>query len=319
MRQDSLRSTGGGRATARYDVEALMLPSDYDDDDDNDGSSSGGGGGGGGLAGNKNKTKVTLHLTKLPSTIASDAEFVFLNDKTFNPAMVKDLVLLASEPDVMNDDDSDGFALLSINLKSGLTRGLQRKKGGIVHQLSASNSTSPLHGRQLTAPKSDRKFTCGVDHAHSTRHGGTPENSQQTPSLRSGIQTIPKVGQALESTLASDASTFIINVLVAVDSEFIQKQGGTDSAVEYINWLMGATTAILEPEVGARLNVVKIEETDVFRGSTTLDEGLETMRKGFEGTVDKDGNVNLVHALLGRHIGGGIAYVGEFVTLISVP
>lgn len=275
----------------------------------------------------ENNSAIMLHLTKLPSIITTDTEFVFHPGRVFERDMVNDLAILASDPDSDihddDDDDSGGFTVLSVNLKSGDTRGLQRKKGGQIQQLSSpqkshpdsssdaaadstTTSSSPLHGRMM-AQQSDRKFSCGVDHAHSTPHGhgNTPE--MKTSNLRSA--TIPQA-QAMESSMASDTTTFVINLVVAIDADFINIQGGTGPSVEYINWLISATNAILEPEVGARLKVVKIEETDVFESANELDDGLTAMKKNFAGTIG--GNKNLVHALLGRHIGGGIAYVGEY-------
>jgi hypothetical protein len=309
LRKD-IRSTNGG-GTTHFDIEASLTP---EGDNDTQG-------------GRKNATM--LHLTKLSSTITTDTEFLFHPGRTFEQDMVNDLAILASDPDAaVHDDDAndDGgaFVILSVNLKSGDTRGIQRKKGGQILQLSspphspapnASSATtsSPLHGRSMVQ-QSDRKFTCGVDHAHSTPHGhGSSSNGgttpAKTPSLRSA--TAPQA-QAMATSLASDTSTFVINLVVAIDTDFLNLQGGTGPAVEYINWLISATNAILEPEVGARLKVVKIEETDIFNSANSLDDGLNAMRKHFSGTIG--GNKNLVHALLGRHIGGGIAYVGENIS-----
>lgn len=275
----------------------------------------------------ENNSAIMLHLTKLPSIITTDTEFVFHPGRVFERDMVNDLAILASDPDSDihddDDDDSGGFTVLSVNLKSGDTRGLQRKKGGQIQQLSSpqkshpdsssdaaadstTTSSSPLHGRMM-AQQSDRKFSCGVDHAHSTPHGHGNTPATKTSNLRSA--TIPQA-QAIETSMASDTTTFVINLVVAIDADFINIQGGTGPSVEYINWLISATNAILEPEVGARLKVVKIEETDVFESANELDDGLTAMKKNFAGTIG--GNKNLVHALLGRHIGGGIAYVGEY-------
>ncbi len=309
MRKD-IRSANGGGAT-HFDIEASLTP-------EGDNAAQGGG-----------KNAIMLHLTKLPSTITTDTEFLFHPGRAFEQDMVNDLAILASDPDaaVHDDDANDGggtFAILSVNLKSGDTRGIQRKKGGQILQLSstphshiepnASSATtpSPLHGRRMVQ-QPDRKFTCGVDHAHSTpngRHGSSSSGGATTPLKTTFLRsaTVPQA-QAMTTSLASDTSTFVINLVVAIDTDFLNLQGGTGPAVEYINWLISATNAILEPEAGARLKVVKIEETDIFNSANSLDDGLNAMRKHFSGTIG--GKNNLVHALLGRNIGGGIAYVGE--------
>ena len=109
---------------------------------------------------------------------------------------------------------------------------------------------------------------------------------------------------------------FVINLAIAIDAEFIRRQGGsTETAVEYIDWLISACNVIFYKELDVQLNVVRVEEIDIFENVNTLRDGLKTMRLHYQeqrytnSMVGTHGSVNLVHALLGKDIGGGIAFI----------
>ena len=79
---------------------------------------------------------------------------------------------------------------------------------------------------------------------------------------------------------------------------------------EYANFLVSAAKLVFEDEISARLNVARIEETDAFDSLSGLRDGLRMARTRYAGAVGR-GRAGLVHALLGRDLGGGIAFVGE--------
>ena len=107
---------------------------------------------------------------------------------------------------------------------------------------------------------------------------------------------------------------FTINVLIAVDSSFIKTHGSATEATKYINFLISHANAIYESEIDAHLNIVRVEEIDIMKRAKSLSDGLSMMRNHYEGTVrtrsgDDGEQINLVHALLGQDIGGGIAFM----------
>lgn len=122
--------------------------------------------------------------------------------------------------------------------------------------------------------------------------------------------------------LASDANgstgnspySFHINMVIDIDAEFIEKQGGAQQAIEYVNFIVSAANIIFENELDAHLNVVRVQETTILDGVTSLRDALRTMRTFYSGqpnNIDEydEYTVNLRHALLGRDIGGGIAFI----------
>ena len=72
------------------------------------------------------------------------------------------------------------------------------------------------------------------------------------------------------------------------------------------------------------LNVVRVDEIDMLGGVSTLRDGLRELRLHYQGTVgindevegveqgvDDGETIHLVHALFGKDIGGGIAFISE--------
>jgi hypothetical protein len=100
---------------------------------------------------------------------------------------------------------------------------------------------------------------------------------------------------------------FQINLILDIDTEFIQKQGGSLLAIEYINLLFTIANTVFEKEVGVRFHIVHVQEVSYFQSATNLRDGLKLMRERYD--RDFPDNVQLRHALLGQYIGGGIAFI----------
>ena len=62
--------------------------------------------------------------------------------------------------------------------------------------------------------------------------------------------------------------------------------------------------------VKTHLNVVQMEQTNVYKNIKSASEGLQIMRKNWGGNKWSYPKVDLHHAILGADLGGGIAYVG---------
>jgi len=118
--------------------------------------------------------------------------------------------------------------------------------------------------------------------------------------------------------------TFHIPIYIEVDSTFVNRQGGINEAIEYVNFLTSAVNIIIEQEVDAHLEVIHVEETHIYDNITTTEEALRVQRlrprenllaaaAATAASYDDEYSYNqkfiLVHALLGRHVGGGIAFI----------
>ena len=295
--QDIASELRNGSASRFFDIEATTT-TDYD---------------------TKEGSTLMLHLTKLSPAVTNETELLFHPSWTFDRDAVNDVAILGSNTYDDDEDNSHGFAVLSVNMKSGKARGLHRDQNGNFRQLSSPGIDTdesvkkqhlPLHARQLTRRTNERKFTCGAKHEPDDEHIHTSTNL--FPQSRTNLRTAPTKAAAL---LGDDDRRLTVRLVIAVDIDFIKLHGDVASAIEYITWLVTTISAILESEIGARLQVAKILQTDIFESVDTLDGGLNVMREHFQGMVGERND--LVHAMLGRHIGGGIAYVSEYFWTFS--
>mmetsp|Transcript_20581 Transcript_20581/g.42405 ORF Transcript_20581/g.42405 Transcript_20581/m.42405 type:complete len:961 (+) Transcript_20581:126-3008(+) len=108
--------------------------------------------------------------------------------------------------------------------------------------------------------------------------------------------------------------SFHVDIIIEIDKYFIEKQGGDiEEVIEYINFLVSAANVIFEHEVDAHLNIVRIEETDFYDNIETTREALRARRlQGIKTNSNTNGDtkkITLYHAMLGRYIGGGIAFI----------
>ena len=80
--------------------------------------------------------------------------------------------------------------------------------------------------------------------------------------------------------------------------------------MDYIDLLISAASAIYEHEIDTHLHVVEISKTSRYDSATSTTDALSIMRSAFAGSAWHSNDIDLHHALLGKDLGGGIAYVG---------
>jgi len=116
-----------------------------------------------------------------------------------------------------------------------------------------------------------------------------------------------------------------VDLFIEIDQEFVTKNGienGTDltnrtTAFRYVNTLVTAASTIFEAEVDTRLTVAHIKLTDNYADMTDSRSALDRMREIYRNSsewhhTDGNGNgVDLYHAILGKRLNGGIAFVGS--------
>ena len=304
-----LSNSGGGQAAHHFDIEA-------EDDDDVDSGT------------------IMLHLNTMTPAVTSQTTFNLNQKEEFKPDSLKGLAILASNPG--NDGD---FTIMSVDKESGDVRGLQRGAKGDTRRISFGSDSSKLAQQRprlhaKTISHSEREFKCGVDptddhhdhehdhhhhhhhrvldETHEEHHNHTSFELFRSQSLRGFKPTAIPEGNPTSN--GAEPHHFVINLLIAIDGDFIKRQGGYNPAVEYINLVVSGSNVIFEAEINAHLNVVEIEETNIFDNVSELREGLKTIRMHYEGKYGETSarnDIHLVHAFLGKDIGGGIAFIGE--------
>ena len=289
----------------------------------------------------ENSTHLTmLHLSQMKSAITSSTQFEFseermANDGQFNPDFVNDMQILSS------DNSEDKMTVLSVDTHTGEIQGIQHSSYE-TKQISISGTLetrSVVRRPPLTLRKvanAQRNFTCGADHSddglagHQHNHDHDHEHTTHNRGLRGmqhshshslhGTQLLHTTADSYTSRQLEEQQqhTFTINTLIAIDAPFINRHGSRQNAIKYINYLIGIANTIFTREFNAHINVVKVQEVNIFKNAIDLRDGLSIMRRHYEGTVgtrsgDDGEQINLVHALLGQDLYGGIAFIGTFL------
>ncbi|KAL7537232.1 hypothetical protein ACHAXR_007675 [Thalassiosira sp. AJA248-18] len=315
-------------------------------------------------------------INQMPVT--SQTTYSFHKTRQFHSDKINDIVILASNP---NDDKEvvdgggGGLTIMSIDKSTGDVRGIQRGNMGHTRQISMDHDSRKLRIRRSLSGDDDdeviaaKNWTCGAAHAHDDYYhdersgdhyhfdlnGNAKQRDFATSSSRSSSTTTasnnnnnvdyPAVagstttGAWIEPTKYS----FHVDLSIDIDKRFIEKQGGAEAAVEYINFLVGAANVVFEHEIDTHceyilcmiwhmffpalvyllnttscikfsithiVNVVHIQETDIYDTLTTAKEGLRAQRlHPRPKPTNGESRIVLYHALLGRYLGGGIAFI----------
>ncbi|KAL7499780.1 hypothetical protein ACHAWT_007894 [Skeletonema menzelii] len=242
-----------------------------------------------------------------------------------------------------------GLTILSVNKATGDVRGIQHGGGrdsGTKRISFDSSSDNKLKLETIASSNDDGRglrekatnWTCGAEHVHN-RHDEQDEEDRHyhrhhhhSRSLQHNHHHHQQHSQniiyeyANTRSLNSPTTTtwippkkykFHIPLYIEIDSTFVNRQGGLNEAIEYVTFLTTAVNIILEQEIDTHLEVVHVEETHIYDNITSTQAALRAQRlrprdnlagSNYYG-VDGDDKIILVHALLGRHVGGGIAYI----------
>ena len=110
---------------------------------------------------------------------------------------------------------------------------------------------------------------------------------------------------------SSTSYNYQVDIYLEIDNAFVSRAGGTvEKALNYINSLVTAANVVYEKEIDTHLNVAVIDLNTLYDGSTDTLDALNIMRNRYSGSVWHTAGIDLHHALLGKGLGGGIAYVG---------
>lgn len=201
-------------------------------------------------------TTLILQLNEVKTAVTSDTTFGFRPDRHFNRNNVQNLAILASDP-----AETYGLAVLSVNTASGVVRGVQRGRSGLTRPISQysvnegsvrAGSNGRLKMGRSVEPSMDRNFTCGVEHKEHDHHTHVHDPLSNLFDRRSSRTT------TTEKSAIDLPYQFQINIVIDVDEEFIQLQGGPANAVEYVNFLVSAANVITEHELDVHCELKRI-------------------------------------------------------------
>jgi hypothetical protein len=112
--------------------------------------------------------------------------------------------------------------------------------------------------------------------------------------------------------------SFQVDLFIEIDNDFIARTGGgtrdaagiTLNAYNYINTLVTAANVIYESEIDTHLHVNTIKLSTLYDKAPGIYEALDVMRSTYGRSSWHTEGVDIQHALLGKEMGGGVAYIG---------
>lgn len=148
------------------------------------------------------------------------------------------------------------------------------------------------------------------DHDHSHHHKIESAMESLSKQLR-GTKINPLNKQPVRHLQSSSSYNYQVDLYLEIDNAFVTKSGGTlQTALNYINSLVTAANVVYEMEIDTHLHVAVVELNTVYDSSTSTSDALSIMRATYAASSWHTAGIDLHHALLGKGLGGGIAYVG---------
>jgi len=153
------------------------------------------------------------------------------------------------------------------------------------------------------------------DHDHSHDHDHDHDHLFSEDDIDNLIN--PKKHRRRTSSTRGFSSTpsHQVDLFIEIDRDFILKNGSNlTTALRYVNTLVTAASTIYEAEVDTRLTVAHVKVTDNYANETNSKSALDKMRSIYgnsNGTwhYNEGNGVDLHHAILGKRLNGGIAFV----------
>jgi hypothetical protein len=275
------------------------------------------------LSSSVDSTTLMLHLDEMTSAVTPNTVLYFPEQSIiYEKVNASKITFLASSPSSTHRD----LTVVSVNTNSGEVNGLQlHGESGMIRNISPKNSSSPtLQLRSASESSEPRQFDCGVDHdehrhrhmadasSHSSGHEdhGHHHHHHSHEGEHHHSRQLTDAPNLRRKATETSYNGFQIDLIVDIDRELINQNGGLQKTIEYVNFIVSTTNIILQKEFDLHLNVVKIAETAIFNdmGSGTIRDALKVMRETHTGTIGTNKGAHLRHALLGRDLGGGIAF-----------
>ncbi len=291
---------------------------------------------------------LMLHLDEMTSAVTPNTRFYFpeLSSLTHEEVDASKITFLASGPSSTTRDLTVVSVNTNSGEVNGLQQ--HRESGMIRQISPQNNNSTTLQLRSASMSSEPRQFSNDTDHdefLHShimanvsqsdhDDHGDQHHSHNETEPHYIGNSTNttdPELQYSGNSTDTTESAQnggephysgnstnttetahpgFQIDLIIDIDRELIKQNGGVGKAIEYVNYIVSTTNIILKNEFDLHLNVVQISETTIFKKLEfgTIRDALKLMRTTYTGTVGKDNGAHLRHALLGKELGGGIAF-----------
>ncbi|KAL7464829.1 hypothetical protein ACHAXS_005152 [Conticribra weissflogii] len=167
------------------------------------------------------------------------------------------------------------------------------------------------------------------DHREDNDHDGHHHHSHNI-SIKNTEKTFQGIKEGLRGSnirlgkrrkLQTGSYNYQVDIFIEIDQSLVTKTGSLANAIAYVDAIFTGANTIYETEIDTHLSVSHIQLTNYYDSYSSTSSALSQMRTeysslGFDYSAKFSGETgqfsghDLHHALLGRDMGGGIAYVG---------
>lgn len=110
-----------------------------------------------------------------------------------------------------------------------------------------------------------------------------------------------------------DNYSYEVQLQIEIDQTLYDNKGGEAGVIAYIDMLIAGANIVFENEIDTHLSVVHIQLTNIYDNAASPAAAITIQRNFYNygdwsRDVDSGTEIDLHHALIGREIGGGLAY-----------
>lgn len=165
----------------------------------------------------------------------------------------------------------------------------------------------------------DRRLEDHEGHHHDDyhhHHHGTENSETALQDIKEGLRG-STVRMGKRRKLQTGDYNYQVDVFIEIDQTLVTKTGSLSNAIAYVNTIFTGANTIYESEIDTHLSVSHIELTNYYDAATGTSDALSKMRTqysslgfNYDSMFPGVSGHDLHHALLGKSLGGGIAYIG---------
>eukprot|EP00804_Cyclotella_cryptica_P008412 CCRYP_003932-RD/>CCRYP_003932-RD protein AED:0.26 eAED:0.31 QI:423/0.87/0.88/1/0.5/0.33/9/0/936 len=215
----------------------------------------------------------------------------------------------------------------------------QGRDGGVVTATEAEEMAMPawecgvgnddtLFHRVLEEEEEDHHHD-DHGHEHNHEHDQHDHHHHHHDEFDPTISAIENLSKSLRGTKINPLNkrrlqdstvpyNYQVDLFIEIDNDFITNTGGgprdaagiTTNAYNYVNALVTAANVIYESEIDTHLHVNTIKLSTLYDSTVSTSDALGIMRSNYGGSTWHTEGVDVQHAMLGKGLGGGIAYIG---------
>ncbi|KAL7492436.1 hypothetical protein ACHAWT_004627, partial [Skeletonema menzelii] len=264
------------------------------------------------------ETTFTFEVNVATPAVTADT---LIQDEDGNLVRMGELAYSLLVPSA-TDRESGTMALISVDHKTGEANGIVQKTGSGA----AAMHIRQKKGRSIVAEEEAEfvppAWECTVaeeheedphhhhDHDHGLDGNDLPGSFEHLRKSLRGAD-VSKIGKRRKLQDSNLPYSYQVDLYIEFDQKLVQNNGGSiQNTYNYINSLVTMANQIYEYEVDTHLNVFQMELTTRYNNIKNTMDGLNIMRNNWAGNKWSNSQVDLHHALLGKPLGGGVAYVG---------